>query len=73
MEIDEIESRIKELSSMPLTESETRELLKMLKTAVEYHSNNDLIDVEAHQRTQDYLMKIKLLTDLAHQKPDASI
>jgi hypothetical protein len=51
MEIDEIESRIQELSSMPLTESETGELLQMLKTAVEYHSNNDLLDLEAHQRT----------------------
>ncbi len=51
MEIDEIESRIQQLSSMPLTESETDELLQMLKTAVEYHSNNDLLDLEAHQRT----------------------
>ena len=51
MEIDEIESQIKELSSMPLTESETGELLQMLKTAVEYHSNNDLLDLEAHQRS----------------------
>jgi len=51
MEIDEIESLIKEMSNMPLTESENGELLQMLKIAVEYHSNNDLLDVEAHQRT----------------------
>jgi hypothetical protein len=48
MEIDEIESRIQELSSQSLTELETVELLELLKIAVEYHSNNDLIDMEAH-------------------------
>lgn len=48
MEIDEIESRIQELSSQSLTELETAELLELLKIAVEYHSNNDLIDMEAH-------------------------
>jgi len=51
------------LSTQPLTELETGELLQLLKIAVEYHSNNDLLDLEAHQRTQDYLMRIKLLMD----------
>jgi hypothetical protein len=69
MEIDEIESRIQELSSQPLTELETGELLQLLKIAVEYHSNNDLIDLEAHQRSQDYLMRIKLLMDSPDPNP----
>ena len=64
MEIDEIESRIMEMwASTSLSQTATVELLQLLKTAVEYHSNNDLLDLEAHRRTQDYLMRIKSIMD----------